>query len=143
MSAWRVLDARPLRQRLSPPVLLASGLLLASIALHLRDPHRPGTYGYCPWLILTGTYCPGCGGLRAVNDLSNGDLRAAASSNLLFVGSLPLLGFFWLRWVRDAWAGVRRPVHPRRALWYAAGVVTLAVAFTVVRNLPAGAWLAP
>jgi hypothetical protein len=136
-------DARPLRQRLSPPVLLAGGLLLASLALHVRDPHRSGAYGYCPWLLLTGTYCPGCGGLRAVNDLTHGNVGAAASSNLLFVALLPLLAVFWLRWVHDAITGVRRTVHPRRALWYAGGVLALAVAFAVVRNLPVGAWLAP
>ena len=29
-----------------------------------------------------GFYCPGCGGLRAVNDLTHGDVGAALSSNL-------------------------------------------------------------
>jgi hypothetical protein len=129
--------------RVRPPVLLAGALLGASVLLHLRDPHRPGSWGFCPWLVLTGTYCPGCGGLRAVNDLTRGDLRAAASSNLLFVGSLPLLAFFWLRWLRDSWHGVRRPVSTRTALLGAACFLVVALAFTVLRNLPAGAWLAP
>jgi hypothetical protein len=93
--------------------------------------------------MLTGTYCPGCGGLRAVNDLTRGDLRAAASSNLLFVGSLPLVAVLYVRWFKDAWSGVRRPVSTRRALVYAGGFLAVALAFTVLRNLPVGAWLAP
>ena len=32
-----------------------------------------------------GIWCPACGGLRAVNDLTNGDVLGAASSNLVFV----------------------------------------------------------
>ena len=50
-----------------------------------------GSWGYCPWLALTGQYCPGCGSLRAVNDLDHGDLLGAASSNLVFVAMVPLL----------------------------------------------------
>lgn len=129
--------------RVRPPVLLAGALLGASVLLHLRDPHRHGSWGFCPWLVLTGTYCPGCGGLRAVNDLTRGDLRAAASSNLLFVGALPLLAFLWGRWLLDRWRGVQRTVSTRRALAGAAGFLLVALAFTVLRNLPAGAWLAP
>ena len=82
-------------RRLQGPTLLAGGVLAASLLLHLRDPHQGGSYAYCPWLVLTGTYCPGCGGLRAVNDLTNGDLAAAASSNLLFIASLPVLVLWW------------------------------------------------
>jgi hypothetical protein len=129
--------------RVRTPTLLAGGLLAVSVLLHLRDPHRGGSWGYCPWLMLTGTYCPGCGGLRAVNDLTDGNVAGAASSNLLFVGSLPLLGFLYVRWVVDAWRGVRRPVSTRRALIYAGVVLAVALVFTVLRNLPAGAWLAP
>ncbi len=92
-------------------------MLGASVLLHLRDPHRGGSWGYCPWLLLTGTYCPGCGGLRAVNDLTRGDLAAAASSNLLLVGSLPLLLVaWWCRRMLLGWRGVTRAVPARRAV---------------------------
>src|SRR5262245_47142370 len=100
--------------RVRPPVLLAGGVLGVSVLLHLRDPHQSGSWGYCPWLLLTGTYCPGCGGLRAVNDLGNGDLSGAASSNLLFVGSIPLALLLWGRWLTDAWRGTVRRVDTRR-----------------------------
>ena len=131
------------RSRVSGPVLLAGAVLGASVLLHVRDPHRSGSWGYCPWLLLTGTYCPGCGGLRAVNDLTRGDLAGAASSNLLFVGSLPLVLLLWGRWLADRWRGVRRHVDTRRALWWAAAFLAVALLFTVARNLPLGAWLAP
>ena len=129
--------------RLRAPLLLAAALLLATVALHVRDPHRGGSWGWCPWLFLTGTYCPACGGLRAVNDLTDGDLSAAASSNLLFVGSLPLLAFFWARWLRDRWRGVHRAVGTRTALVWSGSFLAVTLVFAVLRNLPAGAWLAP
>jgi hypothetical protein len=130
-------------QRVRPQVLLAVGVLGASVLLHVRDPHRGGSWGYCPWLLLTGTYCPGCGGLRAVNDLTNGDVVGAASSNLLFVGTLPLVGVLWARTVADRWRGVTRSVSTRSAVVYAGLFLGVAVAFWVLRNLPFAAWLAP
>ncbi|HET7356257.1 MAG TPA: DUF2752 domain-containing protein [Nocardioidaceae bacterium] len=127
--------------RVQGPVLLAGAVLLASVALHLRDPHQSGSWGFCPWLVLTGTQCPGCGGLRAVNDLTNGDFAAAASSNLLVVAAIPVAVLLWGRWLRDSWRGVTRHVSTRRALVWCALLVVLAVGFAVLRNLPVGTWL--
>ena len=138
-----VRDERSRRQRLQAPVLLAVALLAASVALHLRDPHRSGSWGFCPWLALTGTYCPACGGLRAVNDLTRGDVLGAASSNLLFVATLPFLGAWWLRRVYDGWRGVRRQIPERTVLRLTYLLVGAAVVFTVVRNLPFAGWLTP
>ena len=136
-------ETRSRWQRVQGPTLLAGGVLGASLLLHLRDPHQSGSYAYCPWLLLTGTYCPGCGGLRAVNDLSNGDLAGAASSNLLLVASAPVLLLWWARTVRDRWQGRVRHVAARRHATLAVAFLVLAVVFAVVRNLPLGAWLAP
>lgn len=142
--ATRTSSEDPARwHRVRPPVLVAAAVLGASLLLHLRDPHQSGSWGLCPWLFLTGSYCPGCGGLRAVNDLTHGDVVAAASSNLLFVGSIPLAMFVWARWARDRWAGRARVADTRRALAASVFFITLAVIFWVVRNLPAGSWLAP
>lgn len=125
-----------------PPLAVAGGLAAATLALHLRDPHAQGSWGICPTAAL-GFACPGCGGLRAVNDLSHGDLGAAASSNLLFVLSLPLLAYAFVRWAHGRWTGT--PWRPSDRALNVGGVLlaVVLVAFAVLRNLPAGAWLAP
>lgn len=130
-------------RRVTVPSLVAGGVLGASLLLHVRDPHRSGSWGHCPWLLLTGTYCPGCGGLRAVNDLTRGDLGAAASSNLLLVAAIPVLVAAWVRTMTDRWRRVTRVADPRRTVWLAVASLVLAVAFAVLRNTGAGAWLAP
>ncbi|KRB75932.1 hypothetical protein ASE01_12840 [Nocardioides sp. Root190] len=125
-----------------PPALVAGGLGLATLALHLRDPHSDGSWGICPTAAM-GFQCPGCGGLRAVNDLSNLRILDAASSNLAFVLALPLIAYAFLRWTRGRWIG--QPWQPSdRALKYGAiAVIVVLVVFTVMRNTPAGSWLAP
>jgi hypothetical protein len=124
------------------PVVTIAGLTAATAALQVRDPHVSGSWGLCPSLALFGVACPACGGLRAVNDLTNADLVAAASSNLLFVVSIPLVLFLLCRWTFDSWCG-----HARRSTWLssspvlAVGFVLVAI-FSVARNLN-GSWLAP
>jgi hypothetical protein len=129
--------------RVRGPLLLAGGVLVVSVALHLRDPHDSGSWGYCPWFLMTGSYCPGCGGLRAVNDLTHGDLAAAASSNLYFVASIPVLVLLWARGLVQRWRGVRRPLSPRLVAVGSSVALVLLLVFAVARNLPAGSWLAP
>jgi hypothetical protein len=131
------------RERVTAPLLVAGAVLAASVVLHQRDPHQSGSYLFCPWLVLTGTYCPGCGGLRAVDDLTHGDLAAAASSNLLLVAALPVALVMWTRWFLGRWRGVRRSVDQRLAVVLASLLGVVSLVFWVVRNLPGMEWLLP
>jgi hypothetical protein len=124
-----------------PAIVGAAGLSAATL-LHLRDPHGQGSYGYCPFLQLTGRPCPGCGGLRAVNDLTHGDIGAALSSNMLAVALVAVVGVAWLVWAMRRWRGEERQMiamSPRTGLL----VVAVFVVFGIIRNTPWGAWLAP
>lgn len=130
------------RERMLAPAVTVGVLAAAVVALHVRDPHQSGSWGYCPSAAL-GLDCPGCGGLRAVNNLTNGDLVGAASSNLAFIVALPFLLVGLGVWVVARWRGtpVRLSARVGRPALYVG--VALLVVFTVLRNLPAGSWLAP
>jgi hypothetical protein len=124
------------------PLLTIGGLALATAALHVRDPHERGSWGLCPSRAVLGIDCPGCGGLRAVNDLTHLRLEDALSSNLLVVLGIPVAVVLLALWTWDRWRGVRAervPPPVRRGLLYA--VVAAALVFMLVRNLP-GSWLA-
>ncbi len=136
-------EVRSRASRLRGPVTVIGALSVATLALHLRDPHQSGSWGLCPSAAI-GVWCPGCGGLRGVNDLTDLRLVDAASSNLLLVLALPVAVFLLARWVLDSWTGrVRTPLDARlHRVLVVAGLTTLAV-FTVLRNVPVGSWLAP
>jgi hypothetical protein len=129
-------------QRLVGPVVTAATVAAASVALHVRDPHVSHSWGVCPLYALTGIYCPACGALRGVNDLTDGHLAQAASSNLLLILAIPVALLAFARWTHAAWTG--RPPAPLPALSSRArlALVALVLAFAVARNLP-GSWLAP
>lgn len=129
-------------ERMAAPALTIGGLALATLALHMRDPHDQYSWGLCPSAAV-GFACPGCGGLRAVNDLTHGDLAAAASSNLLLVVLMPLAVVVLGVWATDRWRGVSRTVPLARAKPLLAVLFVVVVVFTVARNLAFGSWLAP
>lgn len=125
-----------------PPALVVGTLAAASLALHARDPHEQGAWGQCPSAAM-GFYCPGCGGLRAVNDLTNLQLGAAASSNLLFVLCLPVIAYGFARWAHGRWTGRGWNPAPRSLDVSALALAAAVVVFAVLRNTTAGSWLAP
>jgi Protein of unknown function (DUF2752) len=142
MTLTAVSPTAPTRaRRVVAPVATVAGLAATTVALHLRDPHTSGSWGYCPTSLL-GLYCPGCGALRAVNDLTHGDLAGAASSNVLLLLAMPVAVFVLSRWTVDAWRGRLRG-RTVLSSWPVLSVgIALATVFTVARNLP-GSWLAP
>ena len=112
-------------------VLVAAGLAL----LYFVDPRNPGLFPACPFLGLTGCYCPGCGTLRALHVLLRGDITGAVGYNILTVLSLPFIAYSFAAGAMRAF-GLRAPspafVHPRLIWVLLAGVI----AFWVLRNLP-------
>lgn len=60
----------------------------------------------CPFLVLTGWRCPGCGSQRAIHALLHGDIAAAWRFNAALVSSLPLIALLLV-------AEAVRTRHPR------------------------------
>lgn len=107
-----------------------AGIFAGALAyIGLRDPHAPG-FGFpsCPFRLLTGWTCPGCGGLRMTHDLLHGDISAAIVDNAFLLVGLPMLAL----WMILRWRG-GRTLMPKSAV---AVVIVAAVTWTVVRNLP-------
>ena len=126
----------------------SAGLLLAAasaavLALWLLGSRPPPWYPPCPFHLVTGLFCPGCGSGRAVHALVHGEWARALGLNPLLVLLLPF-GLVWLG--RTLWRGLGRglpPVDPPRP---AAMLLLLVVSvFWVLRNLPwwPGPLLAP
>lgn len=122
------------------PAAVAVAALAAGAYVGAVDPNQAGHYPTCPFLWLTGWYCPGCGSLRAVHALAHGDAGTALSRNPLTVVFAVVLVLMWASWLQRAVTGRARRAAPAWALWLVLGVVC---AFWVLRNLPGMQWLAP
>lgn len=60
------------------------------VLLYLIDPEKGG-YFSCPFRLLTGLLCPGCGSQRALHDVMHFRVAEAFDHNALLVLSLPVL----------------------------------------------------
>jgi hypothetical protein len=123
------------------PLATLAAAATALTTLAVRNPEQPGHYPVCPFHAMTGLWCPGCGSLRALHALTHGDLATALHRNALVLPALAYLTAAWVGWLE---ASLRRPrdnrATPPAVLW---SVLVLIVAFSVARNLPPTAFLAP
>ncbi|PWV67932.1 uncharacterized protein DUF2752 [Nocardia neocaledoniensis] len=135
-------ETPPVWRRLAPP-LITAGLGIGTLALlHFRDPHVEGSYGLCPVYALFGVYCPGCGGMRAMHNLTDGRVLDSLHSNILALPLVIAFAVFVVDWALRARRGERwrLPGLSAVTVWSFVGVLT---AYTVLRNTPWGTWLTP
>jgi hypothetical protein len=115
---------------------LAGACVCAAIAVVLFE-FNPSHYGFYPrcWLYTTtGIYCPGCGSLRAMHQLTHGHLAAALRCNLLLTLSVPFVAIFAIRCAWCWTAGKPLPSMAIRPGWIMALAVIL-ILFTILRNI--------
>lgn len=79
-----------MRRRVGPILIV---ILFAGIAVTYKylDPSVVPIFPRCPFRLLTGYLCPGCGSQRAIHHLLNLDIAGAWSMNPLLVIALPYL----------------------------------------------------
>jgi hypothetical protein len=90
----------------------------------------------CPFYVLTGLYCPGCGSQRAISSLLHGEILPAIHFNLLLVTCLPLLFY-------SAVISVANYFNKRQIIklifyspLFVKTFLVVVVCFAIVRNIP-------
>lgn len=114
---------------------VALALTAAVVVLFVFDPSTAGFFPVCAFHELTGWQCPGCGGLRAVHQLTHGHIAAAWRLNPFVVALLPVALWLGLReaariFLGRDWPGlVTRPIFA----WLLTAALVL---FGILRNVP-------
>jgi hypothetical protein len=122
-------------------LMIAAGvwLSLAAVAVFLFffNPASPANQFFpkCPFRLLTGMQCPGCGSTRAFYQLLHLHPIAAFKLNPLMVLTLPFIVYGFLGFTRSALMGrpQRRLFIPPIYLW---AWLALLIFFWVFRNTP-------
>ena len=121
------------KRRMALIAVAAAFALMVAAVYFFYDPSTSRFFPRCPFLMATGMKCPGCGSQRAVHDLLNGDVAAAARHNAMMVAFIPVLAVY-------AAAEFRRTRAPR---FYAAlnapamvwTIFAVVMAWWIARNI--------
>ena len=128
--------------RLVPVAVGAAGSAwIAFAGIAYRPEGAAGLSVGCPVAHFTGLDCPGCGSTRSLGALIRLDPVAAFDHNALVPIALVFVVVSWVLWTWSRWSARPTPALVRGPVSIVAIAVVL-VAFTVVRNLDGGAWLA-
>ena len=124
--------ARDALLRLGVPAALAAVTL---VALRAFNPASTWFFPPCPFHVLTGYLCPGCGTTRALHQLLNGHLAAAFRLNPLTMVLLPYVGYSAASALSESACG--RP-FPRLFLRpvYIRTLLAVVILFWILRNIP-------
>ena len=126
------------RPVLKAVLTIAAATVLAAVVFvyAMFDPSDSLYWPKCPFHLLTGLECPGCGSQRAIHALLHGDIIKAWDYNPLLVIAVPyiILGFIaelsfrrsrLMRTVRDR-------LYSGRAVWM---VLTVIIIYWIGRNV--------
>ena len=117
-------------------VLAFWSLLIAGAAyLFVFEPGKSGFFPPCPFRLLSGLQCPGCGSTRALHQIVHGNFEAAFMLNPLLIAGLPFMLFAFLRYSAIVMQGgvPRRNALPAPYIYLMFFVI---VSFWIFRNTP-------
>lgn len=109
-------------------------VLIAAVAIYYTFDPTTTPFPRCPFLVLTGWECPGCGSQRAIHSLLHLDIAAAWRYNAMLVLSIPYVVLLLVA----EWFGRRRQsrlyrvVNSEVLIW---SYFALVVAWWILRNV--------
>ena len=133
--------------RIKIALVASAAIVLAVAALSLVSAFPPTQFNFYPKCMMyqwTGLHCPGCGGTRAVHELSQGRFLDAIQMNALVILFLPLLmaALVWQYFAHDQKKPFLQLVTGPKSAW---AIAILVIGFGALRNIPIApfSWLAP
>lgn len=113
--------------------LIISACIVLVAVYAIFDPSA-GLFPRCPFLVLTGLDCPGCGSQRAIHSIFRGNIGAAFHYNTLLVVMIPYIAVcVWLEYLggKKRYPRLRRILMGREACYILLGIFLL---FFILRN---------
>lgn len=108
-------------------------VVLVFLLLFFLFDARLGGFPQCPFYLLTGWFCPGCGSQRAISALVHGDVFQALRYNTLMMMFLPLL--LYSAFVKFKYDGVQK-IKLLYSPVFVKIILMVVVSFWIFRNIP-------
>jgi len=123
-----------LNKLLIPGVLL---FLIFILLLYFYNPSVTKVFPPCPLNYITGLYCPGCGSLRTIHSLLNGEFVEAFGYNPLLIVLIPLIIYLLLAQPGLILKGRSLVPNLKYPAWFYRALISVIILYGVLRNIPA------
>ncbi|GIT56636.1 MAG: hypothetical protein Ct9H300mP18_00650 [Candidatus Neomarinimicrobiota bacterium] len=123
-------------------ILLGAFVLVFMFSYYPIGGEGVNFYPPCIWLSLTDTYCPGCGSMRGIQSVIQGNMLGLFENNVFLFVALPFLFYSFISLGIQAFKGYK-PLTiflTQNEIYF---IVFMIVVFWIVRNIPAFEILAP
>ena len=112
---------------------IAITLLVLIIIFFFYDPCNYSIFPKCPFLLLTGLQCPGCGSQRAIHSLLHLEVLKAFHYNALLVFTLPIIVILLLaEYYRCSRPNLCMMIHNKIYIWWYLAIIIL---WWITRNI--------
>lgn len=123
-------------------IFLGSSLLVYMFSYYPIGGDGVDFYPPCIWLSATDTYCAGCGSMRGVQSVIQGNIFGLIENNIFLFIALPFLFYSFIILGFKAFTGYK-PVTIFLTKNEISFIVFMIVVFWIARNIPAFEILAP
>lgn len=117
-------------------IVIGTAVSVLALLYYFIDARSEAIFPRCPFYMLTGWLCPGCGSQRAISALLHVEIMQAIRYNIMLVVALPFLGYsaFVFLWNTMQSRKIEQsvfysPVFPKI-------VLVAIIVFTIARNIP-------
>lgn len=94
---------------------------------------HPDLLPQCPWHYLTGTYCPGCGTLRGISGIINGNITTLPRNNIFSTIIILYLIYYFIKITIKAIFSYKLPEIIFNK-YESYGILVLIILFWIIRN---------
>ena len=121
----------------------AAAAFLAATALFFLYRFEDGVGLPCPFYLITGWYCSGCGTTRALRSILHLNFYKAFRYNSLFTILFPFLAFYFISVFLSLTIYGKDKISPKIPVSVPILVIGIAFVFGILRNIPLFSFLAP
>lgn len=118
-------------------LIISAAVVAISLLYFFIDARATRLFPKCPFHLLTGLYCPGCGSQRAFSALLHLDLLSAVRFNVLLVAGLPLVLYSATAAIVQAATGKVISQRLFHQVWFIRTLAVIVVLYWILRNIPA------